>query len=91
MEMKSRIPKSKSEKRRNQQSTESPTPLSGPEILDDRAARILSSLQALGAPHLTQEEFSSVFAGPFADILLFINDHIKGRQGVGRLRGQILR
>lgn len=86
--MKSRIPKSKSEKRRNQQSTESPTPSSGP---DDRAACILSSLQALGAPHLGQEEFSSVFTGPFADILLFINGHMKGRQGVARLRGQIHR
>ncbi|EDR10199.1 uncharacterized protein LACBIDRAFT_325881 [Laccaria bicolor S238N-H82] len=87
--MKSRIPKSKSEKRRNRQFTESPTPSTGPEIQDDRAARIQSSLQALGAPHLSQEEFSSVFTGPFADILLFINEHMKGRQGVARLRGQI--
>ena len=87
--MRSRIPKSKSEKRRNQQSTVSPTLSSGPETLDDRAAQILSSLQALGAPHLSQEVFSSVFTGPFADILLFINEHMKGRQEVARLGGQI--
>ena len=90
-EMRSRIPKSKSEKRRNQQSTESPTLSSGPETLDDRAAQILSSLQALGAPHLSQEEFSSIFTGPFADILLFIGEHMKGRQEVAHLRGQIHR
>ncbi|KAI0944741.1 hypothetical protein AcW1_002379 [Taiwanofungus camphoratus] len=50
-----------------------------------------SSLQLLGAPELSREEFGRLCKGPLADILFFVAEHVKGRKETAAARVAIFR
>ncbi|KAF8066760.1 hypothetical protein FPV67DRAFT_1496336 [Lyophyllum atratum] len=78
--MKSRIPHAKPSSHRDHPQSSSPT--SDP-------SHVHASLLALGAPPISLEEFTRLYKGPFADVMLFMSDHIKGRRAVARDRHRI--
>lgn len=75
--MKSRIPHTKRSSGHDQ--SQAPAP-------NGQASDVHAALLALGAPLISQEEFARLYKGPFAEVLQFMSQHIKGRQAVARDR-----
>lgn len=46
------------------------------------ASEIIATLNLLGAPAIEPEDFNRLYNGPFADVLLFVSRHVKGRKQV---------
>ncbi|GLB41027.1 hypothetical protein LshimejAT787_0902420 [Lyophyllum shimeji] len=55
------------------------------------ASDVHATLLALGAPPISLDDFKRLYKGPFADVLLFMSEHVKGRKGVARDRHLIQR
>ncbi|RDB26768.1 hypothetical protein Hypma_005371 [Hypsizygus marmoreus] len=72
--MKSRIPQAKAG---HSQNAERPSLRSTSDLSTVHAA-----LDLLGAPTIEEEEFNRLYSGPFADTLLFMSEHLKGRRQV---------
>lgn len=58
-----------------------------PEKAPDANA-VFTALSALGAP-ISNEHFTRLYLGPFADILHFVSERIHGRQEVAKARTRI--
>jgi hypothetical protein len=50
---------------------------------------VQEALNLLGIPHIEAEEFNRLYHGPLTNILLFVSEHIKGRQEAALARNRI--
>ncbi|EMD34981.1 hypothetical protein CERSUDRAFT_124987 [Gelatoporia subvermispora B] len=55
----------------------------------DRVEGTYLTLRSLGAPEISQDDFSRLCQGPLGEVLQFFADHVKGRQEVSRIRANI--
>lgn len=76
MTTKSRIPQSSSQNRLEQ------NPKGDPRAVHE-------AFNSLGAPSIEPEEFNRLYIRPFADVLLFLSEHVKGRRRVALDRHHI--
>lgn len=86
--MKSRIPHHKPTSTSTSTYKHPPTRRTNPEDTDP-SQPVLAAFIALGAPPIPPDEFKRLYRGPFADALLFISEHMRGREAVAVARGQI--